>query len=149
MTASVKLRLFTAAQVPSAEISVDTDDGVVTLFGMVPTADVKKSAAEEAGKVSGVTRVLNQLEVVATSHKKAVEAKDSDISRDLALAFKDRPEFRKVETAVKNGTVRLTGTVASGWDEVNVARLVRQIAGVKGVEDQLKIDEATETTRRD
>jgi osmotically-inducible protein OsmY len=48
---------------------------------------------------------------------------------------------------VKNGTVRLTGTVGSGWDEVNVVRVVRNVAGVRGVEDNIKID-PKETSQR-
>jgi hyperosmotically inducible protein len=143
----VKLRLLTTAQVPSSEISVDSEDGVVTLFGMVPTVGVKNAATAEARKVSGVTGVQNQLEVVATSQKKFVEAKDADIAKDLTLTLKDRAEFKSVETAVKNGTVRLTGTVGSGWDEVNVVRVVRNVAGVRGVEDNIKID-PKETSQR-
>lgn len=149
ISAAVKLRLLTASQVPSTEISVDTEDGVVILFGMVPTAEVKKAAATEAGKVAGVARVQNQLEVVPTSQKEIVQAKDSDITRDLVLAFKDRPELKKVETSVKNGIVRLTGTVPSGWDEVNAVRVTRRVPGVRGVEDQLKVEEKTETTQRE
>jgi hyperosmotically inducible protein len=139
VSASVKLRLLTAAQIPSTEISVDTDEGVVTLFGMVPTADVKNSAGLEASKVAGVVGVQNQLEVVATSQKKAVVAKDADVTRDLALAFKTRPELNAVSTAVKSGVVRLTGSVESGWDEVTAVRVARQVAGVRAVENQVKV----------
>jgi len=148
ISSAVKLRLWTAAQVPSTEIAVDTNDNVVTLFGIVPTADVKKAAGAEAGKVAGVARVQNQLEVVGSAQKKQVDAKDDDITRDLALALKDRPELKGVETSVKNGTVRLTGTVGNGWDLMNAIRLVRQVAGVRGVETQLKVDEKLETTQR-
>lgn len=41
----------------------------------------------------------------------------------------------------------LTGTVSSGWEEVNAVRLTRQVAGVRGIENQLKIDEKAETAR--
>lgn len=150
VSASVKLRLLTAAQIPSTEISVDTDEGVVTLFGMVPTAQVKNSAGLEASKVAGVVGVQNQLEVVATSQKKAVEAKDADVTRDLGLAFKVRPELNKVSTSVKSGVVRLTGNVDSGWDEVTAVRVARQVVGVRGVENQIKISPraAGSTTQR-
>ena len=138
---AVKMRLLTAAQVPSTEISVDTEESVVTLFGIVPTAEVKKSAGSEAGKVSGVIKVENELEVVATSQKKLVDAKDADVTRDLALAFKDRGDLKGVIATVKNGVVQLTGTVASGWDEVNAVRIARRVAGVRSIENQLKIDD--------
>ncbi len=81
------------------------------------------------------------LEVVASSQKAAVDAKDSDITRDLALASKDRADFKSVKTSVKNGIVQLSGTVESGWDEVSAVRVARRVPGVRGVEDQLKIDE--------
>jgi hyperosmotically inducible periplasmic protein len=142
MTAAVKLRLFTAAEIPSGEISVDTEDGVVMLFGIVPTAAVKAAAGAEARKVKGVVRVDDQLEVVATAQKKVVDAKDADITRDLALAVKDRTDFKTVTTLVKNGIVRISGTVGTGWDEVNVVRVVRLVSGVRGVEDQLKVDDS-------
>ena len=64
ITGAVKLKLLTASQIPSTEISVDTMNGVVTLFGMVPTDQVKRTAEAEAGRVSGVKKVDNQLEVV-------------------------------------------------------------------------------------
>ncbi len=138
---AVKMRLLTAAEVPSNEISVDTEDGVVTLFGIVPTADVSREAATAASKASGVVKVDNQLEVVATAQKKLVDAKDADITRDLVLAFKDRADLKSVTTSVKNGTVQLNGTVTSGWEEVSAIRCVRQVAGVRAVENQLKIDD--------
>jgi osmotically-inducible protein OsmY len=141
ISAAVKLRLWTAPQVPSTEINVDTNDGTVYLFGMVPTAAIKDAASAEASKVSGVTRVDNMLEVVPSSEKKVVEAKDEDITRDLKLTFKDRVELKDVSYAVKNGTVRLTGTINSGWDEMNAVRMTRQVPGVRAVEDHLKVNE--------
>jgi osmotically-inducible protein OsmY len=39
---------------PGLEINVDSDDGVVTLFGSVPTEASKATAEAEARKVSGV-----------------------------------------------------------------------------------------------
>jgi hyperosmotically inducible protein len=151
ITAAVKLRLLTASQVPSNDISVDTEDRVVTLFGIVPTAAVRHAAGNEASRAGGVASVRNQLEVVPSSQQERVEAKDSDIVRDLGLAFDGRAEFKSVETAVKNGTVRLSGTVGSGWDELTAVRLAGQVGGVRAVQCRLKIDESTpaKTTRRD
>lgn len=141
ISTAVKMRLFTAADVPSTEINVDTESSVVTLFGIVPTAAIRTAAGNEAARVTGVKRVDNQLEVVAPANKKVVDAKDDDITRDLGLVFKDRPEQKKVTTAVKNGTVRLTGTVPSGWAELNTLRLARGVNGVRGVENQLKVEQ--------
>ena len=138
-TTGVKLRLWTATEVPSTEIGVDTNDGHVTLFGIVPTAAVKASAGAEAAKVNGVLHVDNLLEVVSTAQKAKVDAKDTDISKDLALALKDHPEASGVTTSVKNGVVQLTGTVDSSWDELTLVRVARSVRGVRAVEDQLRI----------
>jgi len=140
ITMDVKMRLLTAAQIPSGEISVDTDDNVVTLFGIVPTNDIKNSAAREAAKVNGVQQVDDQLEVVASAAKKSVDAKDGDISRDLALAFKDLPAQKHVTSTVKNGTVRLTGDVPTAWDQLHALRIARAVDGVRGVESALKVE---------
>lgn len=141
ITGAVKMKLLTASQVPSTDISVDTMNGVVTLFGMVPTEQVKRAAEAEAARVSGVKKVDNELEVVASAQKEAVQARDEDITRDLKLAFKDRPELKHVTTAVRNGVVQLSGKVTSGWEELNAVRTARTVKGVRGVTNLLKIDE--------
>ncbi len=137
----------TSASVPSTEISVDSDDGVVTLFGVVPTAAVKKAAGAEAAKASGVNRVDNQLEIVPASARKSVDARDADIERALALELKGRVELQRVGVLSKNGIVRLTGSVPSGWDQLTALRVARLSAGVRGVENELQIDDPAAARR--
>ncbi len=67
ITAATKVRLLANEATPGREINVDTDDGVVTLFGSVPTAAAKATAEAEARKVAGVKQVMNELEVVPAS----------------------------------------------------------------------------------
>jgi len=44
-------------------IDINVTNGIVTLAGEVPNAQVKADAASEARKVSGVVRVINNLQV--------------------------------------------------------------------------------------
>lgn len=44
-------------------IGINVTNGVVTLAGEVPNAEVSADAQQEAGKVSGVVRVINNLQV--------------------------------------------------------------------------------------
>jgi osmotically-inducible protein OsmY len=44
-------------------IDINVTNGVVTLAGEVPNAQVKSDAQSEARKVSGVVRVINNLQV--------------------------------------------------------------------------------------
>ena len=139
ISSAVKLRLWTTANVPSTEINVDTNNNVVTLFGMVPSDDAKRLAENEAAKVDGVTKVENQLQVVPSSKKEQVVAQDKDIQNNLKAVFRDRPELKGVGSDVKNGVVQLTGTVDSGWDKLNAVRLARMTPGVRAVEEQLLV----------
>lgn len=141
ISSAVKLRLWTTPNVPSTEISVDTDGRVVTLFGIVPTVEARATAEREAAKVDGVAKVVNHLQVVAPERKELVEAKDKDLEQNLKLAFKDREELKGVTTDVRNGIVRLTGTVDNEWDKVTAVRVARFTSGVRGVEDLLVVRE--------
>ena len=148
ISSAVKMRLWTTANVPSTEINVDTDNNVVTLFGMVPTAEAKTLAEAEAAKVDGVTKVENQLQVVPKAQKDLVEAKDKDVQDALKVVFKNRPELKNVGTDVKAGIVRLTGTVDSGWDKLNAVRLARTTPGVRGIEEQLVVKNDADPKRQ-
>jgi len=64
ITAATKTRLLVNKATPSLDISVDTEDGVVTLFGSVPTSAAKATAGAEARKVRGVKHVNNELQIV-------------------------------------------------------------------------------------
>ena len=139
ITAEVKLRLLTTAYIPSTEINVDTYNRVVTLFGIVSTDAAKSGAGAEAAKVSDVHKVQNELQVVPNAKKEMVEAKDKDLKEELKLAFANRPALKDVSSDVKNGVVRLTGTVDSGWDRLLAVRLARQCPGSKTVEQQLML----------
>jgi hyperosmotically inducible periplasmic protein len=74
VTTAVKSRLLAEDDTPGMEINVDTEDGVVTLFGTVPSAEAKAKAEREAKKASGVERVVNELEIDAAD----VSAKKAD-----------------------------------------------------------------------
>jgi hyperosmotically inducible periplasmic protein len=67
ITTAVKTKLFANDETPGTAINVDTENGVVTLFGTVPSSEVKKKAEQEAKSVSGVKRVRNELKVDAVA----------------------------------------------------------------------------------
>ena len=63
ITAKVRAALIDDPRTKSHQIEVTTHDGTVQLGGFVDTAESKAAAAQLAGKVAGVTRVTNKLEV--------------------------------------------------------------------------------------
>ncbi len=138
ITSATKMRLLTDSRTPALQINVETQRGVVTLFGIVPSQEAKAAAAADARKVSGVKDVVNDLQVVVSDKQTAVKIRDEDIKSEVKKAF-EKADFKGISVEVKNGVVRLTGTVPSGTRRLEAAVLARSIQGVRAVKDDLKI----------
>jgi hyperosmotically inducible protein len=63
ITTALKTKLLTVKDVIANDINVDTNQGVVTLKGSVPTEAQKARAAEIARSTAGVKSVVNELTV--------------------------------------------------------------------------------------
>ena len=63
ITTAVKTKLLADSKTPGLKIDVDTNDGVVTLSGTVPSKAVADKAVADARGTKGVTRVVNKLKV--------------------------------------------------------------------------------------
>jgi len=61
--AAVKTKLTADRFSNLLNVDVNVTNGVVTLAGEVPNAQVKAEAEQEARSVSGVTRVINNIQV--------------------------------------------------------------------------------------
>jgi hyperosmotically inducible protein len=137
ITSATKMRLLTDSRTPALDINVETRAGVVTLFGTVHSQEAKAAAAEDARKVSGVKRVVNDLQVMTGAKAAAVKVRDEDIESDAKKAF-EKAEFKDISVEVKNGVVRLKGTVPTGARRLEAAVLARSIQGVRAVRDDLR-----------
>jgi hyperosmotically inducible periplasmic protein len=138
ITSATKMRLLADSQTPALDINVDTWEGVVTLFGIVPSQQAKAAAEAEARKVSGVKRVENELQVVASAKQAAGKVRDEEIGRAVKQAF-DTPDLKDISIEVKNGVVRLTGTIPTGARRLEAAVAARAVPGVRAVEDDLRL----------
>jgi osmotically-inducible protein OsmY len=138
ITSAVKMLLLTDSQTPALDINVDSWDGVVTLFGIVSSQEAKAAAEADARKVSGVKRVDNELQVVASAKQAAGQVRDEEVERAVKQAF-DTPDLKDISIEVKNGVVRLTGTVLSGARRLEAAMAARAVPGVRAVEDDLRL----------
>jgi hyperosmotically inducible protein len=141
ITSKTKMRLLANDKTPALDINVDTRNGQVTLFGIVPNAEAKQAAELEARKVEGVTKVNNDLQIVPKAKQDAVEARDEDLERAVDQAIERRPELAAadIDVDVKNGVVRLTGTVPNVEDRLAAAITARSVAGVRSVQDDLSV----------
>ena len=69
VTASVQGKLTADKLSNFSRINVDTDRGVVTLNGVVRSAEEQSRAEELARQVDGVTKVNNNLQIQSTAMK--------------------------------------------------------------------------------
>jgi hyperosmotically inducible protein len=141
ITSATKMLLLTDSRTPALDINVETRAGVVTLFGVVSSQEAKAAAAEDARKVSGVKRVVNELQIVGKAKQAAVKVRDEDIESEVKKAF-EKSDFKDIGVTVKNGVVRLTGTVPTGARRLEAAVLARSIQGVRAVKNDLRLETA-------
>jgi len=141
ITSATKMRLLADEKTPALDINVDTLNGVVTLFGAVPTPAAKASAEIDARKVSGVRRVVNELEVVPHSSKEQINARDEDLKDQVKKNIENREDLKdaSISIEVHNGVARLTGTIKNEQQRLEAATAARSTPGVRAVHDDLRI----------
>ena len=141
ITSDVKMRLVADDKTPASDINVDTRNGIVTLFGAVPSQAAKAAAEEDARRVSGVSRVVNELEIVPKAKKDDVKAADDQLESQIDKKLKDRDDLRgsSIDVDVKNAVARLTGTVENEHQRLAAAMAARAVPGVRSVRDELRV----------
>ncbi len=141
ITTKAKLSLMTDPGISPIGVNVDTEDGVVTLFGTVNTAADKERAAREVKKIDGVLRVENELQVVPDVAAAGVAESDDLITAAVRKRLDARPSLADSElhVATENGVVRLTGKAASQLDRINALTVARGTRGVRSIIDDLQL----------
>ena len=142
ITSKAKIALFADSRVPGTAVNVETQKGTLYLRGKVDS-DAAKSAAEEIAKgIDGVKSVKNELQVVAPSDKKMVEAKDEDLTKQVKTRLHSDARLKKVDVRVDNGVVTLQGKVANIGDSARASQLARGVPGVRAVKNDMTFDSA-------
>ena len=142
ITARVKAALIDDKNISSSDISVKTENKVVTLSGSVDSAEQKDLAVNAAKTVKGVTTVNDQLNVVAEkSASLEGYAGDTAITSQVKakLLADDIVPSRKVTVETRDGTVHLSGTVDSRQQADRAADIAKAVSGVKNVENNLSV----------
>ena len=139
ITSKTKIALFSDDRVKGSQVHVETKGGTVMLRGKVDDADAKTAAGEIAKGIDGVKSVKNELQVVAPSNRKAVDADDKQISKSIENRFKQDPQLKhaKIDAKVNAGVVTLTGEVKSIDTSARASELARGIPGVRSVKNDL------------
>lgn len=133
---SVRMALKWDEFVPEEQIQTTVSSGVVTLDGTVATWAQREDAVRVVERISGVLGVVNNLVVKAA-------ATDPDRVREAieqALERRAERESKKIDVAVRDGTVVLTGSTRSWGERRAVERAAGFAPGVKRVDSRLVID---------
>ncbi|NIP42292.1 MAG: BON domain-containing protein, partial [candidate division Zixibacteria bacterium] len=132
---AVENQLLTDPGVPAHLIDVQTNEGVVTLYGSVVNLLAKERAAKVAETVKGVRSVINEIIV------KDVERSDDAIERDATRALFEDPatEAYEINVEVWNGKAILNGRVESREEKMLAEKVVRGIRGVADIENNIEI----------
>jgi hyperosmotically inducible periplasmic protein len=137
ITSKTKISLFSDERVKGTQVSVDTTKGVVHLRGKVDSAEAKSAAGSIAQGVEGVKSVKNDLQVVAPTARKAVDASDSDIAKAVGTRLAKDTQLKKVDVRTDAGVVTLTGEVPTIGSSAKASEMARGVPGVRSVKNEL------------
>jgi hyperosmotically inducible protein len=118
------------------------DGSEVTLLGQTVLPITKVNVGARVGKVAGVTKVINEIEVLPVS-----ENDDSIRLRAYRALFSSADLYRysldvnpSIHIIVKNGRLTLEGIVSTVSDAQRALMAVRGLSGVFSVKSNLKTE---------
>jgi hyperosmotically inducible protein len=119
-------------------------DGTVTLLGQVVRPTLKDDAERVVKKIPGVTRVINQIEVLPLSpdDDRIRMAEFRAIFGDPALSRYALGAVPPIHIIVKNGHVDLVGVVANQMDKQIAGIRANGVPGVFSVSNDLRVEES-------
>ena len=123
-------------KIKSNDIAVAVKDGVVTLSGFVSSFWELDAAEKAVKRVYGVRAVANDLEV-----KLFWQRTDPEIARDAIRVLESHVSIPsdQIKVTVKNGNVRLEGTVDWEYQKNLAQSAVKKLRGVTGVVNKIEV----------
>jgi hyperosmotically inducible protein len=141
ITTKVKAKMMADKAISALNISVETNNGVVTLGGTVPTDAEASAAIQTAESTADVKNVDASKLVVQKSGQPFADTVITAKVKGLYMkekVFGDQPiSVTGIGVETKDGVVYLTGH-ATREQEANAVRLAKSIDGVKGVSSSIK-----------
>lgn len=142
ITAKVKAALVDDKNIKSTDISVKTDNRVVTLSGFVEKQAQAELAVATAKKVEGVTSVSDKLHV-RDAKTQSVTGYAGDAATTSQIKAKLLGEStvpsRHVKVETTDGVVQLSGEVNSAAQSEKAESIAKSVEGVKSVKNDLEV----------
>jgi osmotically-inducible protein OsmY len=140
----VKSNLAADSETSAMRISVETNGGVVTLSGTVPTAAEKSKAEQLAKNTEGVTRVVNNITVDPSAGAANTGERAGDAMSDATILAKIKSQLLAegivgTNVDVTHGEVVIKGEVENTQEKTTAENIARKTEGVKNVKNELTI----------
>ena len=142
LTSKTKIALFADDRVKGKDVRVETMGGQVYLRGKVDSQEAKSASEEIAKGVEGVKSVKNDLQVVAPTARKTVEANDKQITKSVETTLHKDPSLKKIDVRTDAGVVVLSGEVANITASAKASEMAHRVDGVKSVKNELRVAQA-------
>ena len=142
LTSKTKIALFADDRVKGTEVRVETQNGQVYLRGKVDSAEAKTAAEQIAKGVEGVKSVKNDLQVVAPTARKTVEANDKQITKSVETTLHKDASLKKIDVRTDNGVVVLSGEVPNISASAKASEMAHRVDGVRAVKNELRVAQA-------
>ena len=142
----VKLTLLFHRNVNAGKTTVEVNDGVVTLTGVAASMAQKDLTAEYANDIEGVKEVKNEMTVAGTAEPEdrtmSEKMDDASITAQVKTALLTHRSTSAVKTKVVtvDGQVTLTGVAKNAAEKALVSKLVTDIRGVVGVNNEMTVE---------
>jgi osmotically-inducible protein OsmY len=126
------------SRVDETDVGVQVKEGIVTLVGSVNVYAKKIAAREAAHRVHGVLDVVDELQV-------KVAGVGGPTDTEVARAVRDALEWdafvpdEKITSTVSLGIVTIEGVVPTWSQRADAERVIRGLAGVRGVINQITV----------
>lgn len=133
-------KLWADLSVNSKQISVEADDGIITLCGTVPHHFQKATATNAAQQVQGVRAVADELEVNLASLKsdqQIAKAALKVLLWSLSIPF-------QIKIKVEKGWITLSGEADWEFQRTATQKAVSQIKEVCGVTNLIQLKSAVQ-----
>jgi hyperosmotically inducible periplasmic protein len=116
--------------------------GQVYLRGKVDSQEAKSASEEIAKGVEGVKSVKNDLQVVAPTARKTVEANDKQITKSVETTLHKDASLKKIDVRTDAGVVVLSGEVPNITASAKASEMAHRVDGVKSVKNELRVAQA-------
>ena len=125
--------------IDSSKIGVKVNNGVVNLFGQVPSYAQKIAAEKAVKKITGVKAIAEDIEVrLNPAHQKT----DAELATSVlnALKWHSAVPEDKIQVKVEEGIVTLEGELEWDYQRNSAKNAIANLSGVKGVHNLITLD---------